>query len=235
MLKCDDISATYGDIVALQGINIEVMKGEAVALIGANGAGKTTLLRLISGLMPLRSGGVRFDGQSINHLSPEKRVHSGIAQVPEGRRIFPGLTVRENLDVGASVRRSRRSEINDDFARMFDLFPRLAERQKQLGWSLSGGEQQMLAIARALMSRPRLLLLDEPSLGLAPRLAEEVYERIATINEGGLTVVLVEQNTVLALQVASRAYVLENGKIILNGSAETLRVHPRVRDAYLGR
>jgi branched-chain amino acid transport system ATP-binding protein len=235
MLRCEDLSAAYGDIVALRGININVAEREAVALIGANGAGKTTLLRSISGLMPLRSGSVKFAGQAIDHLSPEKRVRGGIAHVPEGRRIFPGLTVRENLEVGASVRRSGRSEINEDFERVFDLFPQLAERQKQLGWSLSGGEQQMLAIARALMSRPRVLLLDEPSLGLAPRLTEEVYARIAEINEGGLTVVLVEQNTVLALQVASRAYVLENGEIILSDSAEKLRGHPRVRDAYLGR
>jgi branched-chain amino acid transport system ATP-binding protein len=235
MLKCEDLSAAYGDIVALRGINFNVAEREAVALIGANGAGKTTLLRSISGLMPLRSGSVKFGGQAIDHLSPEKRVRGGIAHVPEGRRIFPGLTVRENLEVGASVRRASRGEINADFERVFDLFPQLAERQKQLGWSLSGGEQQMLAIARALMSRPRVLLLDEPSLGLAPRLTEEVYARIAEINEGGLTVVLVEQNTVLALQVASRAYVLENGEIILTDSAEKLRGHPRVRDAYLGR
>jgi branched-chain amino acid transport system ATP-binding protein len=235
MLKCEDLSAAYGDIVALRGINFNVAEREAVALIGANGAGKTTLLRSISGLMPLRSGSVKFAGQAIDHLSPEKRVRGGIAHVPEGRRIFPGLTVRENLEVGASVRRAGRGEINADFERVFELFPQLAERQKQLGWSLSGGEQQMLAIARALMSRPRVLLLDEPSLGLAPRLTEEVYARIAEINQGGLTVVLVEQNTVLALQVASRAYVLENGEIILSDSAEKLRGHPRVRDAYLGR
>ncbi len=235
MLKCEDLSAAYGDIVALRGINFNVVEREAVALIGANGAGKTTLLRSISGLMPLRSGSVIFDGRAIDHLSPEKRVRGGIAHVPEGRRIFPGLTVRENLEIGASVRRASRGEIDDDFQRVFELFPQLAERQKQLGWSLSGGEQQMLAIARALMSRPKVLLLDEPSLGLAPRLTDEVYARIAEINQGGLTVVLVEQNTVLALQVASRAYVLENGEIILSDSAEKLRGHPRVRDAYLGR
>ncbi|HJV82067.1 ABC transporter ATP-binding protein [Noviherbaspirillum sp.] len=235
MLKCDDLSAAYGDIVALRGITISVAPGEAVALIGANGAGKTTLLRAISGLMPLRKGSVQFNGGAIDRLSPEKRVRTGIAHVPEGRRIFPGLTVRENLEVGAAARRASRTEINADFEHVFALFPRLKERQKQLGWSLSGGEQQMLAIGRALMSRPRLLLLDEPSLGLAPRLAEEVYASIANINEGGLTVVLVEQNTVLALQVAQRAYVLENGQIILSDRADRLRDHPRVRDAYLGK
>jgi branched-chain amino acid transport system ATP-binding protein len=234
MLTCADVSAAYGDIVALRGIDIDVAAGEAVALIGANGAGKTTLLRAISGLMPLRSGQISLDGAALDARSPEKRVRAGIAHVPEGRKIFPGLTVRENLELGAAVRRGSRADLQMDLARMYDLFPRLKEREKQFGWSLSGGEQQMLAIARGLMSRPRVLLLDEPSLGLAPRLAEEVYARIAAINEGGLTVVLVEQNTVLALEVAARAYVLENGEIVLADRAEKLRDHPRLRDAYLG-
>ncbi|MBD9382669.1 ABC transporter ATP-binding protein [Achromobacter sp. ACM02] len=231
MLQCRNLGAAYGDIVALRGIDLDVRAGEAVALIGVNGAGKTTLLRAISGLLPT-TGELNFDGSSLDTLPIQRRVKAGIAHVPEGRRIFPGLTVKENLEVGGSVRGGGSS---DDFDRVYDLFPRLKERASQLGWSLSGGEQQMLAIGRALMARPRLLLLDEPSLGLAPRLAEEVYARIARINEGGMTVLLVEQNTVLALGVADRGYVIENGSIVLTDMAETLRLHPRVRDAYLGR
>ncbi len=231
MLQCRNLGAAYGDIVALRGINLEVRAGEAVALIGVNGAGKTTLLRAISGLLPT-TGELAYDGRSLDALSIQRRVKAGIAHVPEGRRIFPGLTVKENLEVGGSV---QGGGMRDDFDRVYDLFPRLKERASQLGWSLSGGEQQMLAIGRALMARPRLLLLDEPSLGLAPRLAEEVYARIARINEGGMTVLLVEQNTVLALGVANRGYVIENGSIVLTDTAETLRLHPRVRDAYLGR
>jgi branched-chain amino acid transport system ATP-binding protein len=234
MLKCIDISAGYDDIVALHDINIDVKAGEAIALIGANGAGKTTLLRTISGLIDKRSGSIAFDNKSINAFTPEQRVKDGIAHVPEGRRIFPGLTVKENLQVGAHVRRLKPQDVAHDLERVYEFFPRLKEREKQLGWSLSGGEQQMLAIGRALMSRPRMLLLDEPSLGLAPRLAEDVYARIADINQGGLAVVLVEQNTVLALQVASRAYVLENGRTVLAGAASELKDHPRLRDAYLG-
>ena len=234
MLKCTDLSAGYDDIVALHDINIEVKAGEAIALIGANGAGKTTLLRTISGLIDKRSGSVVSDNKSIDKFSPEQRVKEGIAHVPEGRRIFPGLTVKENLQVGAHVRRLSPQDVVHELERVYELFPRLKDRAKQLGWTLSGGEQQMLAIGRAMMSRPRMLLLDEPSLGLAPRLAEDVYARIAAINEGGLAVVLVEQNTVLALQIASRAYVLENGRIVLSGTAAELKDHPRVRDAYLG-
>ncbi|WP_341875465.1 ABC transporter ATP-binding protein [Achromobacter insolitus] len=231
MLQCRNLGAAYGDIVALRAIDLDVRAGEAVALIGVNGAGKTTLLRAISGLLPT-TGALNFDGGSLDAWPIQRRVKAGIAHVPEGRRIFPGLTVKENLEVGGSVRGGGSSE---DFDRVYDLFPRLKERTSQLGWSLSGGEQQMLAIGRALMARPRLLLLDEPSLGLAPRLAEEVYARIARINEGGMTVLLVEQNTVLALGVANRGYVIENGSIVLTDTAETLRRHPRVRDAYLGR
>lgn len=233
MLKCENLGAAYGDIVALRGIDLDVHAGEAVALIGVNGAGKTTLLRAISGLLPT-TGRLLFDGQPIEKNPVQQRVRSGIAHVPEGRRIFPGLTVRENLEVGASIRGSS-AQRGEDFDRVYDLFPRLKERAGQLGWSLSGGEQQMLAIGRALMSRPRLLLLDEPSLGLAPRLAEEVYARIARINEGGMTVLLVEQNTVLALGVANRGYVIETGCIVLTDTAAALRNHSRVRDAYLGR
>ncbi|SDV49490.1 ABC transporter ATP-binding protein [Chitinasiproducens palmae] len=234
MLRCTDLSAAYGDIVALRGVDVSVQKGEAVALIGANGAGKTTLLRAISGLMPIRGGSIEFDGAPLDGLSPERRVRGGIAHVPEGRRIFPGLTVKENLLIGAAARRAGRHETEHDLAWVYDLFPRLAERERQLGWSLSGGEQQMLAIGRALMARPSLLLLDEPSLGLAPRLAEEVYARIATINRGGLAMILVEQNTVLALDVAARGYVLENGEVVLSGVASEMAGDPRIRDAYLG-
>jgi branched-chain amino acid transport system ATP-binding protein len=205
-----------------------------VALLGANGAGKTTLLRTISGLHRAKSGAIRFEGDLLANSSAESRVKRGLAHVPEGRRIFPGLTVRENLDVATTVWRRRGMSAAGDLDNVFALFPRLKERANQLGWSLSGGEQQMLAIGRALMARPKMLLLDEPSLGLAPRLSEEVYQRIADINAKGVTVLLVEQNTVLALEVAQRAYVIENGHIVLEGPARDLARHPRVREAYLG-
>lgn len=235
MLKCKQLEVSYGDIAALRGVDVEVREGEAVALIGANGAGKTTLLRSISGLVPLRGGDIEYRGDSLGGRSPEIRVRGGIAHVPEGRRIFPGLTVLENLQVGATARRSSKAEVAEDLEWVHDLFPRLAERRSQLGWSLSGGEQQMLAIGRALMSRPRLLLLDEPSLGLAPRLAEDVYARIGAINRKGLSLMIVEQNTVLALNVASRAYALENGSVVLSGTSGELAQHRRIREAYLGR
>ena len=235
MLACNDLNVAHGDIVALHGITLAVRPGETVALIGANGAGKTTLLHTISGLNQVRSGDIAFEGASIAQLSSDRRVALGIAQAPEGRRIFPGLTVEENLSLATVCWRSWRQSIASDLARIFDLFPRLKERRTQLGWSLSGGEQQMLAIGRALMARPRLLLLDEPSLGLAPRLAEEVYERVTEIGDAGLTILVVEQNTVLALAVADRAYVLENGRIVLEGLANEVKHNARVREAYLGR
>jgi branched-chain amino acid transport system ATP-binding protein len=233
MLTCKNLRVSYGDIRALHGVDLNVRSGETVALIGVNGAGKSTLLRAISGLLPVE-GDVEFDAINLRGSSPERRAQIGIAHVPEGRRIFPGLTVRENLEVGAYVRR-RSTGRKDDLDMVFQLFPRLKERHKQLGWSLSGGEQQMLAIGRALMGRPKMLLLDEPSLGLAPRLAEEVYERIATFRNTGMTVLLVEQNTVLALNVAARGYVLDGGRIIMTGPVDELKRDPRVRDAYLGR
>jgi branched-chain amino acid transport system ATP-binding protein len=233
MLTCKNLRVSYGDIRALHGIDLNVRSGETVALIGVNGAGKSTLLRAISGLLPVE-GDVEFDAINLRGSSPERRAQIGIAHVPEGRRIFPGLTVRENLEVGAYVRR-RSTGRKDDLDMVFQLFPRLKERHRQLGWSLSGGEQQMLAIGRALMGRPKMLLLDEPSLGLAPRLAEEVYERIATFRNTGMTVLLVEQNTVLALNVAARGYVLDGGRIIMTGPVDELKRDPRVRDAYLGR
>jgi len=234
MLKVEQIGVAYGAIDALHGISLEVGQGEVVALLGANGAGKTTLLRTISGLIRPKSGGIRFEGEPLGNSSAETRVKRGIAHVPEGRRIFPGLTVRENLDVATTVWRRRGMSAAADLDTVYALFPRLKERASQLGWSLSGGEQQMLAIGRALMARPKMLLLDEPSLGLAPRLSEEVYRRIADINAKGVTVLLVEQNTVLALEVAKRAYVIENGHIVLDGPARELANHPRVREAYLG-
>jgi branched-chain amino acid transport system ATP-binding protein len=233
MLSCKNLRVSYGDIEALHGIDLDVSPGETVALIGVNGAGKSTLLRAISGLLPIK-GEIAFDNATLRGLSPERRAQTGIGHVPEGRRIFPGLTVRENLEIGAYVRR-RGDGRKDDLERIYEMFPRLKERYKQLGWSLSGGEQQMLAIGRALMGRPKMLLLDEPSLGLAPRLAEEVYERIATFKSTGMTVLLVEQNTVLALNVAARGYVLDGGRIIMSGPVEELKHDPRVRDAYLGR
>jgi branched-chain amino acid transport system ATP-binding protein len=233
MLNCKNLRVSYGDIEALHGIDLNVSPGETVALIGVNGAGKSTLLRAISGLLPIE-GEIAFDNASLRGQSPERRAQAGIGHVPEGRRIFPGLTVRENLEIGAYVRR-RGDGRRDDLEKIFEMFPRLKERHKQLGWSLSGGEQQMLAIGRALMGRPKMLLLDEPSLGLAPRLAEEVYERIATFKNTGMTVLLVEQNTVLALNVAARGYVLDGGRIIMSGPVDELKHDPRVRDAYLGR
>ena len=235
MLRVEDLTVAYGDIVALHGVTLEVAAGETVALIGANGAGKTTLLQTISGLNKVRGGRMDFDGAPLAPLGSAERVRAGIAQAPEGRRIFPGLTVQENLVVATAPWRRMGASCEHDLAQVFDLFPRLKERRRQLGWSLSGGEQQMLAIGRALMSRPKLLLLDEPSLGLAPRLAEEVYDRVGRIRETGLTILVVEQNTVLALAVANRGYVLETGRVVLAGSAEELRRSERVREAYLGR
>ena len=233
MLSCKNLRVSYGDIEALHGVDLSVAAGETVALIGVNGAGKSTLLRAISGLLPIQ-GDILYDDTTLRGNSPERRAQIGIGHVPEGRRIFPGLTVRENLEIGAYVRRGTKGR-KDDLEKVFQMFPRLKEREKQLGWSLSGGEQQMLAIGRALMARPKMLLLDEPSLGLAPRLAEEVYERIATFKDTGMTVLLVEQNTVLALNVAARGYVLDGGQIIMSGPVDELKHDPRVRDAYLGR
>ena len=233
MLKVEQIGVAYGAIDALHGISLEVGQGEVVALLGANGAGKTTLLRTISGLIRPKSGGIRFEGEPLGNSSAETRVKRGIAHVPEGRRIFPGLTVRENLDVATTVWRRRGMSAAADLDNVYALFPRLKERASQLGWSLSGGEQQMLAIGRALMARPKMLLLDEPSLGLAPRLSEEVYRRIADINAKGVTVLLVEQNAFHALKLAHRGYVLVNGQIAISGTGAELLANREVRDAYL--
>jgi branched-chain amino acid transport system ATP-binding protein len=234
MLHIEGLSVHYGAVQALDGVSLQIAQGECVALVGANGAGKTTLLRTISGLEKPRAGRIRFDGQDLAGIAPEQRVRMGIAHAPERRRIFPGLTVLENLEVATAAWRGLKGSMDDDLARVFTLFPRLKERRSQLGWSLSGGEQQMLAIGRALMSRPKLLLLDEPSLGLAPLLSEEVYAQLATINSMHLTMLVVEQNTALALSVASRAYVVEHGQVVLEGAAGELMDHPRIREAYLG-
>jgi branched-chain amino acid transport system ATP-binding protein len=234
MLHIEKLSVHYGAVQALDAVSMQIAQGECVALVGANGAGKTTLLRAISGLERPREGRITLAGQDLAGIAAEQRVRMGLAHAPERRRIFPGLTVQENLEVATAAWRGLRGSIDDDLDRVFALFPRLKERRSQLGWSLSGGEQQMLAIGRALMSRPKLLLLDEPSLGLAPLLSEEVYEQLATINSMNLTMLVVEQNTALALSVASRAYVMEHGHVVLEGSASELMDHPRMREAYLG-
>jgi len=234
MLRIDKLSVHYGAVQALNAVSNDIAQGECVALLGANGAGKTTLLRAISGLERPRQGSIALAGQDLAGVAPEQRVRMGLAHAPERRRIFPGLSVLENLEVATAAWRGLKGSMDDDLARVFALFPRLKERRSQLGWSLSGGEQQMLAIGRALMSRPRMLLLDEPSLGLAPLLSEEVYAQLATINSMNLTMLVVEQNTTMALSVASRAYVIEHGEVVLQGAAAELMDHPRIREAYLG-
>ena len=234
MLSLVDIHTFYGNIQALKGVSLEVQEGEIITLIGANGAGKTTTLMSISGIVPPRSGEVQFMGESITRMNPDKIVSMGISQVPEGRRIFPYLTVLENLDMGAFLRVDK-DEVQSDLEYVFDLFPILAERRNQAGGTLSGGEQQMLAISRALMARPRLLLLDEPSLGLAPLVVKQIFEIIKKINnESNTTIFLVEQNANLALKVAHRGYVMENGRITLSDSADSLLVNEDVKKAYLG-
>ncbi|TYC03345.1 ABC transporter ATP-binding protein [Micromonospora sp. WP24] len=233
LLEIDDVSLLYGRIQALHGISLTVEEGEIVALIGANGAGKSTTMRAISGIRPVASGRIRFDGEDITKLRADLRVRRGLCQAPEGRGIFPGMTVLENLDMGAYTRRDR-AGVAQDLDRVLNLFPRLAERRKQQGGTLSGGEQQMLAVGRALMSRPKLLLLDEPSMGLAPMLIQQIFTIITEINEQGTTILLVEQNAQQALARAHRAYVLETGRIVKSGTGEELLHDPSVKDAYLG-
>ncbi|MDM8522272.1 ABC transporter ATP-binding protein [Desulfococcaceae bacterium HSG8] len=234
MLKLSNIQTFYGNIQALKGVSMEVSEGEIITLIGANGAGKTTTLMSVSGIVPPRFGEVSFMGQPIHEMSPDKIVSLGISQVPEGRHIFPYLTVMENLDMGAFLRTDRNG-IKSDLDYIFALFPILAERRNQAGGTLSGGEQQMLAISRALMARPRLLLLDEPSLGLAPIIVRQIFDIISKINaEQKTTIFLVEQNANLALKVAHRGYVMENGRITLSDSAENLFSNEAVKKAYLG-
>ncbi|HEY3265692.1 MAG TPA: ABC transporter ATP-binding protein [Armatimonadota bacterium] len=233
MLTIEGLDVFYSGIHALRGVSLRVEEGEVVTLIGANGAGKTTTLRAVSGIVRPASGQISFQGKSLLHEAPERIVKAGIAHAPEGRRIFAEMTVRENLDLGA-YSRSDRAEARRDMDRMLDLFPRLRERLGQTGGTLSGGEQQMLAIARALMARPRLLLLDEPSLGLAPFLVRDIFKIIQEINGQGVSILLVEQNANKALQVAHRAYVMETGRIVLEGKASEIAQSPEVKAAYLG-
>jgi branched-chain amino acid transport system ATP-binding protein len=233
LLELDDISLLYGRIQALHGISLAVDEGEIVALIGANGAGKSTTMRAISGLRPVAGGTIRFNGEDITRLRADRRVLRGISQAPEGRGIFPGMTVRENLDMGAYTRRDTQA-IAADLERVLTLFPRLQERIGQPGGTLSGGEQQMLAVGRALMSRPKLMLLDEPSMGLAPMLIAQIFRIITEINEQGTTLLVVEQNAHQALSVAHRAYVLETGSIVKTGPGKDLLQDPAVKGAYLG-
>jgi branched-chain amino acid transport system ATP-binding protein len=234
MLEVRDIQVRYGAITALHGVSFRVERGEIVTLIGANGAGKTTSLLALSGLLPMSAGSITFEGQPLAGLAPEAIVRRGISQSPEGRRVFAGMTVQDNLEVGATPWRKRGVPIADDLERVFALFPRLAERRTQLAWSMSGGEQQMLAVGRALMGRPKLLLLDEPSLGLAPIIVEQLFDKITDINRQGVTVLLVEQNAAMALSVATRGYLLENGRVVLEDRTENLHDHPLVKEAYLG-
>jgi len=233
MLELTDLSVAYGAVEALHGISLRVDEGEIVTLIGANGAGKTTTLRAISGLERPSGGAITFEGKAIDHTPPDRIVAAGIAHAPEGRRIFSEMTVGENIGLGAYGRSDRRA-IAGDWERMLNLFPRLRERLRQSGGTLSGGEQQMLAIARALMARPRLLLLDEPSLGLAPVLVREIFRIIAEINAAGVSILLVEQNANQALHIAHRAYVMETGRIVLQGPAAEIAASPEVKAAYLG-
>lgn len=233
LLKVENIHSYYGSIHALHGVSLYVNEGEIVTLIGANGAGKTTTIRTISGLMHPREGSIYFDGEPIHQIEAHDLVVRGIAQSPEGRRIFPRLTVQDNLEMGA-FRRTDRPLIQEDIERVFTLFPRLRERRKQFAGTLSGGEQQMLAIGRALMARPRLLLLDEPSMGLAPVLVETIFEIITQINAQGTSILLVEQNALMALEVAQRGYVLQSGSVVLTDSAPALLKNEMVRKVYLG-
>jgi branched-chain amino acid transport system ATP-binding protein len=233
LLEVEDLNVYYGAINALQGISFNIQEGEIVTLIGANGAGKSTTLRTVSGLLRPRKGSVTFKGQNITMIPAEQIVRLGISHVPEGRKIFAPLTVRENLLMGAYTR-SDPVEISNSMERVFSSFPRLKERISQLGGTLSGGEQQMLATGRGLMSRPTLLLLDEPSMGLSPILVEEIFRIIKEINSQGTSILLVEQNALMALSIANRAYVLETGRIVLSGSAKDVAENPQVKTAYLG-
>lgn len=233
LLEVNEIEAYYGRVCALHSVSLEVREGSVVALLGSNGAGKTTTLRVISGLVKPTRGFVEFDGQRIGRLSPDQLVRAGMAHVPEGRQLFPDLTVRENLRMGAYTRRDTRS-VELDMHRVFNYFPRLGERLGQHAGTLSGGEQQMLAIGRALMSKPRLLLLDEPSLGLAPFLVKEIFRIISEIRATGTTVVLVEQNAHMALKIADYAYLLATGRVVLSNTSAALRQREEVRRAYLG-
>ena len=231
LLEIKDINVHYGKIAALKGISLEVNEGEIVSLIGANGAGKTTTLKTISGLRPLSSGQIVFNGQDISKTPGHKRVQLGIGQSPEGRGVFPGMTVQENLLMGAYT---RKGSVAKELAEVYELFPRLAERKSQFGGTMSGGEQQMIAIGRALMTKPKVILLDEPSMGLAPMLIAQIFDIIKEINSRGTTVLLVEQNAQQALKLSDRAYVLETGKVVKSARGSELLHDPQVRAAYLG-
>jgi branched-chain amino acid transport system ATP-binding protein len=233
LLEVNEIHTYYGKIQALKGVSLRVEQGEIVTLIGGNGAGKTTTLRTISGLLSPAEGSIHFDGMDLSAFRPHELVSKGLAMVPEGRGVFAKLTVTENLEMGA-FHRSDKKGIAEDMKKVFDLFPRLAERRKQLAGTMSGGEQQMLAMGRAMLSRPRILLLDEPSMGLAPILVDQIFHIVQDINREGTTVLLVEQNAHQALSIAHRGYVLETGHIVLEGPAKELLTSPQVREAYLG-
>lgn len=233
LLELENVHAYYGYIHALKGISLTVEKGEIVTLIGANGAGKTTTLRIITGLLHPREGHVRLEGEELAKYKPHEIVYRGITMVPEGRRVFARMTVQENLEMGAYTR-TNKQEIQESMEYVFGLFPRLKERRHQLAGTLSGGEQQMLAIGRALMTRPRILLMDEPSMGLAPVLVETIFDTIQKINREGTTILLVEQNALMALSIAHRGYVLQTGEIVLHDTAANLRNNPMVQKAYLG-
>jgi branched-chain amino acid transport system ATP-binding protein len=233
LLELTDVKVAYGGIRALKGIGLRVLPGEVVAMIGANGAGKTTTLKTIMGLLPLSGGAIRLAGESLAGRTPEARVAAGISLVPEGRAIFPNLTVRENLELGAYLHRDA-ATMRETIEDVTTLFPRLGERMRQEGGTLSGGEQQMLAIGRAMMARPALLLLDEPSLGIAPKLVQQIFEAIARIAKSGVTILVVEQNTRIALATSQRAYVLRTGEIALEGASKELATNPEIQAAYLG-
>lgn len=233
LLEVEDMTLAYGNIEAVRGVSLAIAEGSLVALVGANGAGKSSTLNAISGLLPISRGAIRFDGQPINRLKPHEVTRRGIVQVPEGRRIFGRLSVEENLLMGAFSRKDH-AAIAEDRDRMFELFPRLKERRRQVAGTLSGGEQQMVATARGLMARPRVLLMDEPSMGLAPLVVEQVFETIQSINAAGTTVLLVEQNALMALEIADHAYVMEHGEIVLDGAGPALARDERVIAIYLG-
>ena len=233
MLKIEDLEVSYGAVQALRGISMEVNDGEIVSLIGANGAGKTTTLHSISGLLKPKSGEITFCGNNLCTMEAHKIIRLGLAQVPEGRRIFAKMTVLENLEMGAYIRKDE-SKIAKDYEKVFERLPRLKERRKQLAGTLSGGEQQMLAIGRALMADPKMLLLDEPSMGLSPLLVQEIFSIIRDVNKSGVTILLVEQNAKMALEIANRAYVLETGTVAMSGDADELSNNPQVQTAYLG-
>jgi branched-chain amino acid transport system ATP-binding protein len=233
LLRIDGLEAGYGDVTAVSAVSLEVRPGEAVALIGSNGAGKTTTLRAISGLLPLRSGTIELEGRRLDGLSAAQIVALGVVHVPEGRQLFPSMTVRENLDLGARSAEARAKK-SETLEWVFGLFPRLADRQRQLAGTLSGGEQQMCAIGRGLMARPKLLMLDEPSLGLAPVMVKAIFDNLERINREGTTLLLVEQNVLRSLQLSHRGYVLENGRIVLDGARADLLASRHIRQAYLG-